>query len=127
MKILLILMILLSLFTGVPTNKGWFILYEFEFWPLTDGDINAEQLMFLIIWIPLVLSHLGLAALLFMTQKSYFHTLLVIIPLAFLFLFIVFMHLSAPLLVPFLLVWFVALIKASKDDVKRCAGLSITS
>lgn len=120
MKILLALMILLSLFVGVPTNIAFFTLYGSEF-PgiismITAGTITTFSL---IMWIMLLIAHLMVVSLFFFTKKAFFKTLLVYAPLAFIFFYIL---LEGPLvlflLIPFIIVWVVCLYKNKKAQTQ---------
>ena len=110
-------MVVLSTVTGLPTNLGFISLYGMEFdGPISvfkSGNYNASML---IGWILLILSHIALVSLMFLTSKSYFKTTLIWIPLTFIIFFIVSDFWSFFLLIPFIIVWLIALFKQSKKS-----------
>ncbi len=116
MKALIILMLILTIFVGVPTSLGFISLYGMEFdGPISifkSGNYNSSMA---ILWILLVLSHVALASLVFLTTKLYFKTIL--IPLTFIIVFIVSDFWSFFLLIPFIIVWIIALVVQRKRDL----------
>jgi hypothetical protein len=122
-KTLLILMILLSIFVGEPTHLGWVFLYNLEFtriiFLIKAGEIS---LLMLFIWIMLVVTHLGIICLPFLTSKMYFKTLLYAIPLAFILLYMITLGvIAAFLLTPFAIVWLIFLNKATDGKLQKVA------
>lgn len=117
MKILILLMLVLSTITGVPTNLGFVSLYGMEFdGPISifkSGNYNSSMV---ILWTLLILSHVALASLVFLTTKLYFKTILIWIPLTFIIVFIVSDFWSFFLLIPFIIVWIVALVKQGRKS-----------
>ena len=76
---------------------------------IKDGPLAPIHLF---VWILLLMSHLIVISLFFLTKKSYFNDLLIVAPLSFVILYIA--HASALviiLLIPFIIVWIIALIK----------------
>ena len=126
MKALIFLMIICSIITGVTGNLGFISLYEMEF----DGPVSLFKLgnynsSMLVLWIVLVLSHLALISLIFLTKSNYFKTLLVWVPLMFLIIFIVFVFWSFFLLIPFIIVWIIALVKQRNINKLRLIKTSL--
>jgi hypothetical protein len=112
MKILILLMIACSIVVGIPTSLGFISLFGIEFLgPISIIKTGHYSLLMLIAWGGLILTHLALISLFFMTKKSYFKQLLLWIPLGFVILFAVFELLSLILFLPFLIVWVIALLK----------------
>lgn len=111
-------MIVLSVITGVPTNLGFISLYGTELaGPIAifkSGNYNSSLV---VLWLALVSSHIALASLIFYTKKPYFKTLLIWIPLLFLIIFVVFVFWSFFLLIPFMIVWIIALVVQRKRDL----------
>jgi hypothetical protein len=110
--LLLALMIFLSIFMGIKTNMGWFSLYGGEFeGPLYDFKRGAFPFYKIAIWCALILTHLILVSLPFLTDKKYFNKLLIRVP----FLFILFSTIIEPgdifFLIPFIIVWTTTLVK----------------
>ena len=123
MKILLILMIILSVAIGVPINggeKGWASLWGAEFSGPVSAIFESGLAEFtyaqFILWVLLLIAHIGIVALPFLTRRSYFNLLLVSAPLAFILIYIIYASLFiAILLVPFIIVWIIALIIREKQ------------
>lgn len=112
MKVLILLMLFFSVFMGIPTNKAFFSLYGSEFLGVISmikaGTYPAIQL---VCWILLLITHAGMVSLLFLTNKSYFGALLMIIPFLFIFFYIFSTDiLIIVLLIPFIIVWIIAII-----------------
>ncbi|WP_419802268.1 hypothetical protein [Mucilaginibacter sp.] len=119
MKVLVFLMIMFSTITGATGNLGFISLYNIEFiGPIAILKSGNYNLSTLVLWIVLVLSHLALISLIFLTKSNYFKALLVWVPLMFLVIFIVFIFWSFFLLTPFIIVWLIALFKQSRKEVK---------
>lgn len=120
MKLLLVLMLVLSLIVGLPISGNWSFLYQYEFPAMIElfktGELSPSKL---ILWIVLLIAHLGLISLLFLTQKSYFRTLLIVIPLLFILIYMVWSLLLSFLLIPFVVVWIVALAIQNKTAALR--------
>lgn len=123
MKVLLILMIVLSVAVGIPINggdKGWLSLWGPEFsYPVSTifktGTSTFTSSEF-ILWIMLLIAHIGVISLPFLTQKSYFNTLLIGAPLAFIIIFILLASiLIIVVLIPFIIVWIIALLSRKRE------------
>jgi hypothetical protein len=123
MKILLILMIILSVAVGIPINggdKGWLSLWGPEFsYPVSmiiKSGTSTFSLPEIILWIMLLIAHIGVISLPFLTHKSYFNSLLIGAPLAFILIFIVFASIFIIIvLIPFIIVWIVALLSRKRE------------
>jgi hypothetical protein len=123
MKILLILMIVSSLFVGIPINgsqAGWASLYGYEYdrilLLMKGTGISTYQV---IISVLLLTAHLGLICLPLFIKKSYFKDLLIIIPASFLILYLLSAALLILLLIPFILLWLGALVNRQKYHSTR--------
>ncbi len=109
-------MVIMSLTVGIPFNGESNFLYTAEFTNtfrlLKDEALTPLQI---IIWILLLITHFVVISLLFLTQKSYFRDLLIIAPASFLLIYIAHASLAIIfLLLPFIILWIVALIKQNK-------------
>jgi hypothetical protein len=102
--VLLILMILLSLFVGIPLNGHWWVLYKSEFFDIPHS-LRHPSMMRSAIYLVLILSHVGILALPFLIGKAVFKRLLVVAPLLFLISFYVLDGFFIFLLIPFILTW----------------------
>jgi hypothetical protein len=119
MKILLIVMIFLSIFVGIPTNLGTISLYGSEFL----GAISAIKISNittweLFKWVLLLIAHIGVVCLPFLVKKSYFRDALIIVPSTFILLYILWDLEAAILLVPFIIVWIACLIKLKDQKIQ---------
>lgn len=113
MKALVFLMIVLSVFSQINTDiYGLISLRAIEFLePISIIRAGEYSLPMVVLWVALLLSHLALISLFFLTKKTYFQDLLTWIPLSFILVFIINSFLSFFLLIPFIIVWIVVLIK----------------
>ena len=105
MKILTILMILLSLFVGIPLNGMWIILYKFEFvnFPHIIGNSATGYEIFL--WIMLLISHLGICSLPFLYKNEKFKNVIIWAPTVFILCFSLLEFTFLILLIPFIVCW----------------------
>jgi hypothetical protein len=119
MKILLIVMILLSIFVGIPTNLGTISLYGSEFLgtisAIKTSNITTWEL---VKWVLLLIAHIGVVCLPFLVKKSYFRDSLIIVPSTFILLYMLWDLLAAILLVPFIIVWIACLIKLKDQKIQ---------
>ena len=115
MKAILIIMLLLSLFVGIPINGQWSTLYLFEFFSIPEmiryGVISYPKI---VIWIVLLLSHFGLFLLPFSIHKRWFMPLLIYSPIVFILSFTILEPFHLLYLIPFIIVWIICLLKARK-------------
>lgn len=120
MRVLIILMLLLSLFVGIPINGQWATLYGFEFISIPEM-IRYETLNYLqiFIWIILLLSHIGLLLLLFIIHEPYFKRLLIYLPILFILSFTALDFFNLFFLIPFIVVWIICLLKARKYNIVK--------
>lgn len=118
MKALIILMLTLSVFVQIHTDiYGLVALYHIEFLePVSIIQSGNYNTLMLILWLALLFSHLSLVSLLFLTKKAYFRDLLIWVPLSFILIFILNSFLSFFLLIPFIVVWVIALIKQGRKS-----------
>src|SRR5665213_992108 len=110
-KTFLILLILLSFFAGEPTHLRWVFLYNSEFTNIILF-IKAGQMspLMWVFWIMLLVMHLAVICLPFLTSKTYFKNLLYAAPLAFMLLYMITLGaIAAFLLIPFAIVWLICL------------------
>lgn len=112
MKIFIAAMIFLSTFVGIPTNLGYIWLFGTEILgPLSlieaGHSMGISRILMNII---LILSHIALISLLFLTSKSYFKASLLVVPMVFVIVFTLFNFLMLFLLIPFTIVWVIALV-----------------
>ncbi len=112
-------MLILSVFMGIRTNIGWMTLYGSEFaepWAeFTTGRPNQNIFPF---WFLLIIAHISAFSLLFLADKLYFKTVLFGFPLGFIVSFILYDILSSFFLIPFIIVWLIALFK-QRNKVKH--------
>ena len=115
MKILLIAMLVLSLFVGIPINGQWTTLYGSEFISI-PGLIKHGLLSYLkiFIWIVLLSSHFGLIVLIFIVRKNYFKKVLIYAPMIFIISFTMFDPIHLLFLIPFIIIWVICLLKARR-------------
>ncbi len=115
MKKLIVLMLFFSVFMGVSTNIGWISLYGAEFSaPLYSIKSGSFTNLNILHWIVLLLSHILVFSLLFLTKNKFFLLLLVWFPLQFILVFASFNLLASFFLAPFIIVWIIAVIKQRK-------------
>lgn len=115
MKKLIILMLLLSVFMGVSTNIGWFTLYGTEFsGPISLIKGNLFTAFEMVHWSILLLAHAMVVSLIFLTKNKNFMLLLTWFPLQFLIIYMSFDLLASFFLIPFMVVWIIAVIKQRK-------------
>ncbi len=114
MKTLLILMILFSLFVGVSINGEWTFLFRYEF-PDMVSMIKSGKLssMEVATWVILLISHLGVISLLFLTKSEHFKSFLIVMPLLFVITYMLSSFLLSLLLIPFIIVWIISLNKSN--------------
>jgi hypothetical protein len=126
MKALLILMLILSVFVGVSTNIGWFTLYGAEFnSQIYSFAYDTSERYISLVWLFLILAHLSIFSLLFLTKELYFKYMLFCFPLAFILLFTLYDMISAIFLIPFIIVWVIALFKQANRNKKQGAKTSV--
>jgi hypothetical protein len=120
MKTLLILMIFLSVCMGIPSNIGWFSLYGTEFTgPISEIRAGSFPMYRLSCWVILLLAHISVISLLLFTKKKYFTALLIGSPLFFILIFTAFDLFALVFLIPFIIVWIIALVVQSKKTTSR--------
>lgn len=111
MIISLVIMALLSFFTGIQTNKGYWSLFRWEFESLAYmSDLEGSILVrTVILSLLVILSHIGVLSLILLTKYRYFEHLLFFLPLAYMTFFALLMPVAVLLLIPFMLTWAVAI------------------
>ncbi|RNL54725.1 hypothetical protein D7004_06245 [Pedobacter jejuensis] len=105
--ILLTIMILVSLFSGIPINKNWSFVYQFEF--LDFPKLHETSIVDTIIWCTMLLSHIGIIVLPFCIKNKFFKKMLWYFPLTFLLSFLILEAGFFILLIPFMIIWLIAL------------------
>ena len=118
---LLIILIVLSLFTGLSINGNFSYLYEFAFvsfpeiiisnWHSHRDSLNIFQYIH---WMLTVIAHIGVIILHFIYFKFKSRKLLIYIPLAFLVMQFFILAIFIFILIPFAIVWLIALVLSSK-------------
>jgi hypothetical protein len=108
MRELTFLMILLSLFVGIPLNGNWSLLCQFEFvdFPAVIG--TSASWIQIVLWVGLLLSHSGIFLLPFLERNRFFNKMLVYAPIVFLLCFTLLEFLFLFLLLPFIFCWVIA-------------------
>jgi predicted ferric reductase len=106
-------MVICSICININTDEfGRVSLYGMEF---SGAASTLEGLkydfFYLMFWLLLLVSHVVLLSMLFLTKKTYFQQMLIWIPIAFLVFFMLVNFFSIFLLIPFIGIWLIALIK----------------
>jgi hypothetical protein len=116
---LLIVMILLSLFTGMSINRNWFFIFQFEFIDYPDiikaGHSNMRDNL---LWGILLLAHFGIFSLPFLTKVVYFKKLLLWFPIIYLLGYVFLRAEFIILLIPFIILWVITLRLRIKQNKK---------
>lgn len=120
--ILLILLALLSLFTGFSINNRFSFLYQYPFIDGPEmfyGDIlrGTVKWAMLIHWLFLFITNLGIIALPFIYMKRYGKKLVFYIPLLFLICEFFYLAIFIFILVPFVILWLIILVIIKKQLV----------
>ena len=114
-RILLILMLLLSLFSGISINGNWGFVYQFEFIDFLQlNEIRFRDMLFCII---VIISHVGTAILPFFVEKKYFKKMLFYFPLIYLLGYLFLRPEFLILLIPFIILWVVTITSAKKSVI----------
>lgn len=117
--VLLVLMIA-STFIGIPLNggdKGWVHIYDAELGLFTWTLLGPQKHVWLnVILVFQLITHIALFALPFLTRHKRFFTLLVGIPLLYLLLQAVTFYVFLILLIPFIILWALALTAWAKRN-----------
>ncbi len=106
---------------GLHFNGTSNFLYEAEFSnpinAIKDGTLKQAQFA---LWIMLLIAHIGVVSLPFLTKKSYFKPLLIVNPLAFIIIYILLATVFVIiLLIPFIIVWLICIMKFRDDNRKQ--------
>lgn len=101
---------------GIPTNLGFITLFGLEILgPLSilkEGrGLGSHVLTFGTILIGL---HFILISMFFLTKHRYFRSILIWVPLLFIIFFTIYNFWALPLLVPFIVVWIIAICKEKR-------------
>ncbi|RNL54724.1 hypothetical protein [Pedobacter jejuensis] len=126
-RILLIILTLISLFTCISINQNLFFLYEYSFVDgpkmlLKELKYNNIQWTMTIHWILLLIASIGMILLQFIYNINIKYKLTFYIPLVFITLQSLFLIIFAFILIPFTVVWLVAL-----NIFKKESSLKINS
>lgn len=118
----LTLMILSSIIFGIPTNKGWWFVGEFEyaiiqqFFYVKIIDYAFLNILYLFLMIIVTLSHLLIIFYLpFKIESPHFPKLIIWIPMIYLVSFIFRFLIFGLLLIPFTFLWLIMLYMISTD------------
>jgi len=116
---LLIVMILLSLFIGMSINRNWFFIYQLEFidYPEILKDGREDNVRNIILWVIILLSHIGIIILPFLTKSRLFSKLLLWFPLIYLLSYVFFRAEVVFLLIPFIIIWVMTLRLCRKQNI----------
>ncbi|SFA39583.1 hypothetical protein SAMN04488511_101476 [Pedobacter suwonensis] len=116
---LLIVMILLSLFIGMSINRNWFFIYQLEFidYPEILKDGREDNVRNIILWVIILLSHMGIIILPFLTKSHLFSKSLLWFPLIYLLSYVFFRAEVVFLLIPFIIIWVMTLRLCIKQNI----------
>ncbi|QNR83023.1 hypothetical protein H9N25_13660 [Pedobacter riviphilus] len=112
--ILLVLMILLSLFSGISINRNWGFIYQFEF--IDFLQLREREFKDYLIWGIIIVSHVGIISLPFLVKTSYFKKVLLYFPLVYLLGYLLLEAGFFMLLIPFMIVWIVTIVYHRKTE-----------
>ncbi|MCX2584398.1 hypothetical protein [Pedobacter sp. MR22-3] len=106
--ILSIVLVTLSLFSGISINSNWFFIYQFEFidYPKIIVADNAK-IVKILLWAVVVLAHLGIISLPFITKTTYYNKILFWAPLIYLLGYVFLRAEFIVLLIPFIIIWLI--------------------
>lgn len=110
--LLTIVMILLSLFSGIIINGDWVVLYQYEFSFSADMLDNFEVWR-LLLWCIGLLAHLGIFVLPFLINSLYFKRMLLYSPLIYVLTYL-FLSWKFFLLIPFMVIWLCTMLVAKR-------------
>ena len=115
MKIYIIILILLSLFVGIPVNeKGWWFLWSFEFYEI-PYSIFEKPTIYILEYILLVLSHSSLIILLLIDNSKIFKPIIILAPAIFVLAYYLLLgSLAVIVLIPVIIMWTICLFKSRK-------------
>lgn len=118
--ILLIVMIVLSLFSGISINQNWAFVFQFEFfdYPEILKDGLEDNVRNIILWIIILLAHIGIVMLPFLTKSHHFNKLLLWFPLVYLLGYVFLSAEFVFLLIPFIIIWGITLRLSKKQNIK---------
>ncbi|MBB5638499.1 hypothetical protein HDE68_004431 [Pedobacter cryoconitis] len=119
MKFLLVLMIVFSFIGGFSINGVWSFLFQFEFIDMLNmikmGNQSSSEV---VAWIAILIGHIGIISLPFLTKNIYFKVVLLSAPLLFILGFIASVSILAIVfLFPLIITWIIAVIYRNK--IKR--------
>ncbi|WP_025146809.1 hypothetical protein [Pedobacter jeongneungensis] len=119
-RLLLIIMILLSFFSGFPLNGGWNLVYRFEFQGYPE-IIKSYPIVYrdVFFWGIIVLSHIGIVLLPFVVEQKYFKKMLLCCPLTYLLGYIVLVTPYFIILIPFMIIWIVTMSVTKKRMLRE--------
>ncbi|WP_231424239.1 MULTISPECIES: hypothetical protein [Pedobacter] len=112
--ILLILMVLLSLFSGISINGNWGFIYQFEF--IDFLQLRKTGIKDFLIWGIIIVSHIGIISLPFLANNSNFKKMLFYFPLVYLLGYLFIEAGFFILLIPFMILWIVTIIYHRKAE-----------
>lgn len=115
LRVLLIIMILLSFFSGITINGVSGAIYTYEFISLPQMLSHQLSYLQLFLWIVIIIAHIGIVLLPFLVEKSFFKKMLLICPATFLAAYVILIVPYFILLMPFLIFWLISLQIAKKN------------
>ncbi len=108
--ILLTVMIILSFFSGISINRNWFFIFQFELIDFPEmilaGHVRIVKIM---LWCLVIISHMGILLLPFVSSTKYFKLALLILPLVYLLSYLFLRAEFLVLLIPFTIIWLITL------------------
>lgn len=117
LKAIVVLMIVSSLVIGLPIENKWLFLFQLEFIHYPKLILlNSATSLQLLLWIFIVLMHLCIIALTFIFSKRYFKWLLILAPPLYAIAVYFLMQGAIVLLIPFLLLWVLAIFKMNLEN-----------
>lgn len=115
-RLLLIIMILSSFFSGYPLKGRWSFVYQFEFIDYPEA-INCciKDYKDVFFWGVVVVSHIGFSVLPFLNiERRYFKKMLLYLPLSYLLGYLILLPPMIFLLIPFIGFWVMAMVDIKK-------------
>ncbi|WP_374951272.1 hypothetical protein [Mucilaginibacter sp.] len=118
MKFLLMLLIIFSLLIGIPINggeKGWISIYGVEVSaPMSLLKAGLMTNFEFITWILLLITHMSIFSLPFITKSKHFKKALYFFPTSYLILFLLVGNVAILLLLPFIITWIIVMFIANE-------------
>lgn len=117
-EILLSMMMLCFLFAVIPIDGGTsFSHFQNDLLTAFSSIKAGKNRLMDIVWLLLLVLDIPLLSVVFFRKKSYFNSVLEWIPACFLALFIVYNYMAFFFLIPFIIIWAIALIKEKQQVI----------